>query len=123
MEQAEIKRQKQREQKDEPYDPEKVWNIEKPERKVQERAKMAEWHASNKAYNDANTERIRKERADEKHWDKINGKEMDDHDNDQTLRERQLHEMKRQLFAQEMMDSWNKQRELNKKMKEIENEK
>lgn len=86
-------------------------------------AKKKDWHASNKAHNDANTERIKKERADEKFNDRVRGKEMDDHDNDQTLRERQLHEMKRQLFAQEMMDSWNKQRELNKKMKEIENEK
>jgi len=51
------------------------------------------------------------------------GQKMIELDNDSSIRERQLREFKRQMFAQEMLDSWNKQKSLRKNMKEIENEK
>lgn len=123
MQQAEWKRQKKQELKNEPYDPEQVWNIEGPERKAKEAKERKAINQNIKEVNADQQKTFYKRRVDEREQEKKEGQEMNEADLDAGARDKQLLEFKRQFFAQEMIDQWNKQKTMRKNMKEIENEK
>jgi hypothetical protein len=62
-------------------------------------------------------------KEDERSQDQKEGRLMAEIDAEASLRDKQLLQFKRQAFAQEMLESWNKQKSMRKNMKEIENEK
>jgi len=123
LQQADWKRQKKLELKNEPYDPDQVWNIEEPDRKQREAIERKAVNANLKEVNAKEQKGFYQRKQDARNLDKMEGQKMIELDTDCTVRERQLREFKRQMFAQEMLDSCNKQKSFRKNMKEIENEK
>ena len=99
MQQAEMKRQRKEEIKNQPYDPEQVWNIEGPERKAKEARERRAIHDNIRQVNADQCSEFYSRKRGEREREKQEGLEMEVRDSEAGARERQLLEFKRQLFA------------------------
>ncbi len=73
---------------------------------------------TNHAINDEHSQKYKQEKV----WDLNLGKKMIEHDLESEDLDRQLHEFKRQTFAQEMISTWDKQLSFKNKMRALESE-
>lgn len=120
--QIEWRKSKIDEAKKEPYDPELVWNIETATRKQTDAAAKKAKTDVMLSVNDTKTKDFHKKRSDERDYDLSEGKRLVQVDNENKDLESQLVSFKKQLFAQEMMDTWAQQSRYKKQMKQIEEE-
>ena len=120
--QAEWRQKQRRDISSQPYDPESVWNIEGPTRRKTEDEKRA-YDMSvlrNTLHNQAQFYRTAKE--SERIQDLTEGKRLCDEDLAKKDLERQLVAFKKQLFAQDMTQTWEKQIRYKKEIEKYDNE-
>lgn len=116
-------KQQQAEQiKRQPYDPEAVWNIEGPTRKKTDAEKKAAATSLMKQMNESQRHSVAQRKSDAKSFDLSEGKKLVENDMKNTDLDRQLRAFKKQLFAQELLATWESQNSYKKKMKMVEDE-
>jgi len=95
MQQADWKRARKQELKNEPYDPEKVWNIEGPERASIEKEARTSMYQNNKHVNLDLEKTFYKRKEDAKDLELTEGRQLVNADNADNMRDKQVLEFKR----------------------------
>ncbi len=104
---------------EEQYDPELVWNIEGPTRRKNDMAKRQSDNEWTRKTLDEQTSNLRLRKTQERFNDLSEGKKLIQNDLEAADLERSLIAFKKQLFAQEMLSTWEKQNRYRKNMKVI----
>jgi len=81
--------------KNEPYDPDTVWNIEEPDRKAKEAVERKAVCANLRDVNAIEKKGFYQRKIEARNQDMMEGQKMIELDTDCTVRERQLREFKR----------------------------
>lgn len=105
-----------------PYNPEDVWNVEGPTRRRQEEAKRQKDMENLKNTLDQQADFYRSAQKGQRLSDLSEGKRICDDDVAKKDLERQLVAFKKQLFAQDMTTTWEKQIRYKKELEKYDNE-
>jgi hypothetical protein len=104
----------------EPYNPEEVWTVEGPTRKAQENLRKKKDRLSLKHSLETQAEQNRTIRTSDRTQELSEGMRLCDDDNKKFINEKQMVAFKKQLFAQEMMNTWEKQVAYKKTLEHLE---
>lgn len=108
--------------RDTQYDPDTMWNVEGPTRRKEQQVKKAsDTETMRKMLVDMG-EADRQRRADDHEQDVQEERQLVENDLAAMELEKGIHAFKRQLFAQEMISTWEKQNRYKKNMKIVEDE-
>ncbi len=120
--QSEWRQNKRNEINSQHYNPEDVWNVEGPTRRRQEEAKRQKDMENLKNTLDQQADFYRSAQKGQRLSDLSEGKRICDEDVAKKDLERQLVAFKKQLFAQDMTTTWEKQIRYKKELEKYDNE-
>lgn len=112
--------QKKAELKNQPYNPDEVWTIEGPTRKAQDKVRRDKATNEMKSTLDTQAQFYKNNLESERSSNLKEGKRLCDQDLALKDQESQLVAFKKQMFAQEMKNAWEKQQFYKKTLQQVE---